>query len=93
MERASHQPLARGESIVALFARSEARLLESVPTLKPLHEKQQMLRAVLALAPSVGAMARPVKREPCRTAVVRVSMEETTDRKPRESPLEVPGQP
>ena len=34
-------------------------------------------------------MAGSVKREPCRTAVVRVSVEETTDRKPRESPLAV----
>ena len=32
-------------------------------------------------------MAGPVNREPCRTVVVRVSVEETTDRKPRESPL------
>ena len=36
-----------------------------------------------------SAMAGPVKREPCRAAVVRVSVEETTDRKPRESPLAV----
>lgn len=34
-------------------------------------------------------MAGPVKREPCRTFVVRVSVEETTDPKPRESLGEV----
>lgn len=44
-----------GASIVTQFARSEARLPESVPTLKPLQEKQQMPRAILPLArPAVG---------------------------------------
>lgn len=34
-------------------------------------------------------MAEPVNREPRRTVVVRISVEETTDPKPRENPWEV----
>lgn len=33
-------------------------------------------------------MAGPVTREPCRTVVVRVSVKETTDPKPRENAWE-----